>query len=53
MQIVNFGKKPGYYMKPLTLEAVKIFKGTEGRITIAKNGENVPQREFTKVVLLP
>lgn len=40
-------------MELLTLEAMKIFKGAERRIAIDKNDENVPQRKFTKVVLVP
>ena len=40
-------------MELLTPEAMKIFKGAGRRITVDKNGKNMPQREFTKVVLVP
>ena len=49
---VTFKIKNGYSLKLSTSQAVKLLESTENKITKDKNGENVPHREITEVVLV-
>ena len=42
--------KTGYYLKLLTLETVKLLRGTKSKINKDKNSENMPHLEITEVV---
>ena len=42
--------KTGYYLKLLTLETVKLLRGTKSKIDKDKNSENMPHLEITEVV---
>ena len=47
-----FEIKTGYYLELLTPKTMKLLGGTETKITKNENGENVPNLEIMKVVLL-
>ena len=49
---VTFKIKNGYSLELLTPETMKLFGSTKNKITIDKNGENVPHLEITEVVLV-
>ena len=49
---ITFKIKTGYYIELLTLATMKLLGSTENEITKNKNGENVPHRETTEVVLV-
>ena len=40
---IRFKIKNGYYLELLTPETMKLLGSTESKITIDKNGENVPE----------
>ena len=42
--------KTGYYLKLLTLETMKLLRGTKSKINKDKNSENMPHLEITEVV---
>ena len=47
---ITFKIKPGYYLKLLTLETMKLLGSTKSKINKDKNGENVPHLEITEVI---
>ena len=49
---VPFKIKNGYYLQLLTPETMKLLGSTESKITIDKNGENVPHLEIVELVLV-
>ena len=49
---ITFKIKNGYSLELLTSETMKLLGSTENKITKDKNGENVPYREVTEVVLV-
>ena len=49
---ITFKLKNGYSLELLTKETMKLLGSTESKITKNKNGENVPHREITEVVLV-
>ena len=49
---VTFKIKTAYYLELLTPETIKLFGGTESKITEEKNGENVPYLEIVELVLI-
>ena len=44
--------KTGYYLELLTPETIKLLRSTTSETTKDENGENVPNLEITKVVLV-
>ena len=49
---VTFKIKSGYYLELLTPETMKLLGSTESKITKDKNGENIPDLEIDKLVLI-
>ena len=49
---LHFKIKDGYSLELLTFETMKLLGSTGNKITKDKNGENVPHREVTEVVLV-
>ena len=49
---ITFRIKTGYYLELLTSKTMKLFRKTKNKITMDKNGENVPHLEITEVVLV-
>ena len=49
---ITFKITTGYYLELLTPEPMKLFESTKSKITKNKNGENVPNLEITKVLLI-
>ena len=47
---ITFKIKPGYYLKLLTPETMKLLGSTKSKINKDKNGENVPHLEITEVI---
>ena len=47
---ITFKIKPGYYLKLLTLETMKLLGSAKSKINKDKNGENVPHLEITEVI---
>ena len=45
---ITFEIKTGYYLELLRLETMKLLGSTGNKITIDKNGENVPDLEITE-----
>ena len=50
--MVTFKIKNGYSLDLVISETMKLLGSTENKITIDKNGENVPHLEITEVVLV-
>ena len=48
---ITFKIKTGFYLELLPPETIKILGSNKSKITKAKNGENVPHLEITKLVL--
>ena len=44
--------KDGYSLELLTPEKMKLLRSTKKKLIKVKNGENVPHREITEVVLV-
>ena len=49
---ITFKIKTGYYLKMLPPKMRKLLESIKNKITKNKNGENVPQLEITKVILV-
>ena len=49
---ITFRIKTGYYLELLTSKTMKLFRKTKNKITMDKNGENVPHLEITEVLLV-
>ena len=49
---ITFKIKNGYYLELLTPETMKLLGSTESKITIDKNGENVPHLEVVESLLV-
>ena len=49
---ITFRINTGYYLELLTSKTMKLFRKTKNKITMDKNGENVPHLEITEVVLV-
>ena len=49
---ITFKIKNGYYIELLTPETMKLLGSTENKITVEKNGENVPHLEVVELVLI-
>ena len=49
---ITFEIKRGFYLKPLTPEAIKLLGSTKSKITKNEKGENVPNLEITEVILV-
>ena len=49
---ITFRIKNGYSLELLTPATMKLLGSTKNKITIDKNGENVPHLEITEVVLV-
>ena len=49
---ITFKIKARYCIEFLTSEKMKILGGTKSKITKNENGENVPNLEFTEVILV-
>ena len=49
---ITFKIKTGYYIELLTPETMKLVGSTKSKITKNENGENVPNFEITKAVLV-
>ena len=49
---ITFKIKSGYYLEDLRSETMKLLGSTERKITIDKNGENVPHLELVELVLV-
>ena len=49
---ITFGIKPGYYLKLLIQETMKLPVSTKSKISKDENGENVPCLEIAEVVLI-
>ena len=49
---ITFKIKSGYYLEPLTPEAMKLLGSAESKITKDKDGENVPRLEVVELVLV-
>ena len=49
---ITFKTKTGYYLELLTPKTMKLLRSTENKITMDKNGKNVPRLEITEVILV-
>ena len=49
---ITFKIKNGYYVELLTPETMKLLGSSESKITVEKNGENVPHLEVVELVLI-
>ena len=49
---ITFKIKIGYYLEPLTPEAMKLLESTKCKINKDKNGETVPHLDMTELVLV-
>ena len=49
---ITFRINPGYYIKLLTPETMKLLRSTKRKIIKNENSENVPYLEITEVVLI-
>ena len=49
---MTFRINPGYYIKLLTPETMKLLRSTKRKIIKNENSENVPYLEITEVVLI-
>ena len=49
---ITFKTKTRYYLELLTPKTMKLLRSTENKITMDKNGKNVPRLEITEVILV-